>query len=98
MRFTNSEKKDIITEIKNEVKEKSIKDQTGIKETRQPVRVKEYVTMTLVNMRKTNAKNGEILMVIKGGETLKGEDRDYGDFKKVTYKGKEGYINKKYLR
>lgn len=95
MRFTNSETKDIIKDID---KEENRQDQTGIEETRQPVRVKEYVTMTLVNMRKTNATNGEILMVVRGGETLKGEDRDYGDFKKVTYKGKEGYINKKYLR
>ena len=92
MRFANHETKDIVTKIKEE------NDQIGIKETSQPVKVKEYVTMTLVNMRKTNNSNSEILMVIKGGETLTGEDRDYGDFKKVTYKKTEGYINKKYLR
>lgn len=104
MKFVNEEMK--VVDHGDPIDLKKEDDQLGIKETKPveehkpPINLakKDMVTMTLVNMRKSNSNNSEILTTIKGGETVNAEIHDYGDFKKVTYKGREGYINKKYLR
>lgn len=76
------------------------KDQLDVEEIKPAATVKTIpmVTMTLVNMRKTNNKTAPIVTTIKGGETVDAETNDYGEFKKVKYNRYEGYINKKYLR
>lgn len=57
------------------------------------------VTTTLVNFRSTSDKDSQIIDMIRGGELIKfSSSLIYGDFFKVEYKGKIGYVNKNYVR
>lgn len=80
-----------------------IKQPEEVKTKSKPVIVKEtwndMTPTTLVNLRKEPNMKSEVLTTVKGGETVKVSSSFlHNDFKKVTYKGKKGYINKKYLR
>lgn len=110
MKFVNEDLRDEVKALTDvvtkEITRQDEQDQLGIKETKsaaEPVpqinlNKKDMVTMTLVNMRKTASKNGEVVMTIKGGETVSADTISSNGYTKVTYKNKEGYINKKYLR
>lgn len=56
---------------------------------------KETVT-TSVNLRKTASWSGDIIQVIKAGEAVHTEGTS-GEFSKVLYNGKTGYIPTKYI-
>lgn len=104
MRFVN-DTKELLNDIEKEEKRQ---DQLGIEETKQPVEEKpvavkeewgEGTVKTLVNLRKTPNKSGEILGVIKGGSIINiSSSFTHPQFNKVKYKDKEGYVNKDYVK
>lgn len=104
MRFVN-DTKEILNDIEKEEKRQ---DQLGIEETKQPEEEKPIVkteewyegtVKTLVNLRKTPNKNGEILGVIKGGSIISiSSSFIHPQFNKVKHNNKEGYVNKDYVK
>lgn len=110
MKFVNEDLRDEIKGLTEaatkEIARQDKQDQLGIEETKpveepkQQINLnkKDMVTMTLVNMRKTPSKTAEVVMTIKGGETVSADTISSNGFTKVKYKNKEGYIAHKYLR
>lgn len=104
MRFVN-DTKEILNDIEKEEKRQ---DQLGIKKTKHPEEEKPIVkkeewhegtVKTLVNLRKTPDKNGQILGVIKGGSIINiSSSFIHPQFNKVKHNSKEGYVNKDYVK
>lgn len=82
--------------IKPSKKEKKPADVTFVKANDKWL---DAITTTLVNFRESNKPNSRILSVLRGGEVIKVSDSlIYGDYRKVNYKGRIGFINKDYVR
>lgn len=106
MKFVNEPMKVVGKGEKVEFNKKE-KDQLDVKEIKQPEVAKpirkpaetwnEGTTLTLVNLREKPSGSAHIFDQILAGTIIKYNSVDVNGFNEVIYKGRHGYINKKYI-